>query len=70
MIRRIPNKLPETSAIPQVRDHARAINMLIDALKASQLKDSANAFIETTANGVTVRVKRVSGGGTIDDTWY
>lgn len=66
MIRRIPNKLTEASVIPQVRDHARAINMLIDALKASQLKESANAFVETTANGVTVRVK--GGSGSSSDT--
>ncbi len=67
---RIPRKVSESSAIPQVRNLAIVINQLIDALAAMEIKESPGVRIERTANGTTVHVKRVVGVGSIDDTWY
>lgn len=70
MTRRIPKKVSESSGLPQIRSHAIAINQLIDAIQAMDIKESPHVRIERTANGTTIHVKRGSAVSGADDTWY
>lgn len=62
MIQRLPTKVRENSPIAHVRSLQRAVNELVDAVRAREIQQSPNTRIERLpGGGVTVHTQ---GGGT------
>jgi len=67
----LPTKTPENSPVPHVRKLQRAVNQLIDAIRAREVQNSPNTRVERLAGGgITIHTKGSSTVVSTDDTWY
>jgi hypothetical protein len=66
MALRLPTKLPERGI---AKDHARAINQLIEAVQSIQPVPAPGQRIERTANGTVLKTQ--SGGSSdAQESWF
>jgi len=65
----LPGKVSETGL---KTDHAKAINLLIDAVKRIQLVAGPGQRVEQTSNGTTLKIKSSSqlSTATSEESWF
>jgi len=66
----LPTKIAEDSPIKHVRKLQRAVNQLIDAIRAREVQQSPTTRVERTSGGVFIHSKGSSTVVSADDTWY
>jgi len=66
----VPQKVPESGNFKVIPTLAKTVNQLIDALRASQIRESPNVRIERSSGGTYIHIRPSSKVGDIDDTWY